>query len=54
MVFSNMLGNELQAENEVRYNYSSTNNVAAELLPGSYVVRKVEKTRIRQRQIKFQ
>lgn len=38
-----MLGNELQAENEVRHNYFSTNNVAAEPLPGSYIVRKLEK-----------
>lgn len=43
MVFSDMLGSVLQAENEVRYNYSSPNSVATELFLVSDVVRKLEK-----------
>lgn len=43
MVFSDMLGSVLQAENEVRYNYSSPNGVATELFLVSDVVRKLEK-----------
>lgn len=39
MVFSDMLGSVLQAENEVRYNYSSPNSVATELFLVSDVVR---------------
>lgn len=43
MVFSDKLGGVLQAENEMKYNYSLPNNVATELYPVSNTCTKAEK-----------
>lgn len=43
MVFSDTLASVLQAENQVKYNYSSPNSVATELFSVSDAVKKLGK-----------